>query len=614
MPAASIAATKCGVWCRWHVRLLAIVLVSAVAISGGVGVAAPKYTHTASTSTDPAVVAAERAWTVAAASRPAQSDLWEDAATAFLAIVDAGTLSRSELALASSSALAALKNSVMVDPRAKAEALVGDHMRASEKMSAREQRMIHLLEVAARHQTDPNEIAGLDFQRANILRRHDQFDLAIPIYLYLITNHRTHEVAEYSANLLLDIYNRMERYDDLVALAKKLRADKAFLAHRPELAGTVKKVFAQSQATEARQALQLGRDTGEHVYFDQCAEAFLAILDPASPDASDDAVLFNATECFDEGGSIERALATLKRLVTEHPNSTLAKRAMPRSIHMLSLIGRFEEAATTGETWLRSNAIERDAADVLEDTIRMRMALGPLDTALHTYEQYAKSIRRLPQLLDRSALVAMTLARALLVANRRADALRLLARPPTLSRTTRDDTASRMAVANVYAAAACPVLLVDELCPRARDESLMATARRELTQIHNPSDAGTLLLANLALEAIVNKRGRTANLAADYQHLASSADAEIRTEAHARLAMLAKYIGDTAEQQTQLEACVVESVSSGAGDKWRAICDRDVAGGREILPEPARGPVPLALDPPPRRRVRPHASSTIDFD
>ncbi len=596
--------------CPSTVRALVVVLLLC-----GIARAAPKYQHTPSTSSDPAMVAAERKWTIAAASRgPAQSDLWEDAASAFIAIADAGKLDNAELVLAARAALAAFKNAWNVDPRTREKPAIDEEDPFGRKpirqdVTSRDQRMIHLLEVAARFETDPDELASLAFLRANIWRRYNQFEMAIPIFVELLEKHRMHEVAEYSANLLLDIYNRTSRFDEMIALATKLRADKRFLAKRPELAITLRKIHAQAQTLAARAASQRAHDTGDRSHFEKCGEAYLAIIDPDPTEraTTDDEALYSAMICFEQAGSTDRALEVLRRLTTDHPDSQLSRRAELHAISMLATIGHIDAAATAGERWLRRNTIERDAPDILEDTIRWRVATGSLDVAVRVLEDYTTRARRLPQLLERRGAIAVSLAASILedartkrasdYSSRRALAIRILARPPPLTRTIHTDGSARVAVANVYAAAACPVALVDGLCKRPREAGLMATARRELTRSPNPNDGATLLLADLALEAILYQRAPTANLSADYQHLTSSANPDIRVAARARLAALAHHAKNATERAKQLDACITESYTSRAGDTWRVICERERAIDREVLPAP-RAPAPFALEPP----------------
>jgi tetratricopeptide (TPR) repeat protein len=622
------------------VRALVVVLLLC-----GLARAAPKYSHAPLASNDPVVLAAERKWTIAAASRgPAQSDLWEDTAVAFAAIAEAGALPQTDLVLAARAALAAFKNALRVDPHVRVreqppKKFDPDFSRipVPQSLTARDQRLIRVLDVAARFETSADEVASLAFLRANVWRRYDHFDKAIPIFLDILEKHRTHEVAELAANLVLDIYNQQQRYTELVALAAKLRADKVLLANRPDLAATVNAIFVQSLRRSAEASEQQGRKTGDLTHHDRCGDAYLAIAD--TTDDKLDELLFNALVCFEQGGSFDRAHEVLRRMTKRFPSSQLTKRGELRLLDMLARTGRIDEVATLAERWLRDNPLEAHALQVLEDVVYWRHATGDLDVAVRIFDDFAKRVRGVQVSRERAALVGVTLARLLLedgaathataahsprtsrasspssdeaasrtsradaaFARRRAEAVRIVSRPPPLARTFANDASARVEIATVIAAAACPVPLVDGLCPRVRDPSVMSIARRELSRVQHPNDAATLLLADLALEAILAKRAPTANLDADYRHLTASADPDVRVAARARLAAFAKHTGDTREHAAQLDACIADAFASRAGDVHLAICQRERATDASVRSRASRR---VPIDTLPARNLLP---------
>src|SRR3954447_3321484 len=104
-------------------------------------------------------------------------------------------------------------------------------------MPPREQKMLDGFDIYINYIRDPkdDELVGMKFMKANIYRRYGHYDEALPIFQDILDHHRQHETAEYSANLLLDSYNRTQKYDELVALADKLDGDKAFLEGKDDL-------------------------------------------------------------------------------------------------------------------------------------------------------------------------------------------------------------------------------------------------------------------------------------------------------------------------------------------------------------------------------------------
>ena len=74
---------------------------------------------------------------------------------------------------------------------------------------------------------DP-DLVGMKFMKANIYRRYNHYDEAIPIFLEILDKHPTHETALFSANSLLDYYILHEdrsRYADYSGCGNTLKAN-----------------------------------------------------------------------------------------------------------------------------------------------------------------------------------------------------------------------------------------------------------------------------------------------------------------------------------------------------------------------------------------------------
>ena len=104
------------------------------------------------------------------------------------------------------------KNALNVDPRVKAQADKIDENANTDKVPEpkpippREEKMLAAFDIYINYIKDPkdDELVGMKFLKANIYRRYNHFDKAIPLFMDILDKHRSHESAEYSANLLLD--------------------------------------------------------------------------------------------------------------------------------------------------------------------------------------------------------------------------------------------------------------------------------------------------------------------------------------------------------------------------------------------------------------------------
>ena len=90
-------------------------------------------------------------------------------------------------------------------------------------LDADEQRLVRELELY--EASDEPDAVRAKLVHANVLRRADQLEAANPLYLDIVAKHPDHAVAEAAANFALDGLNRLERFDELVAMTERMRAD-----------------------------------------------------------------------------------------------------------------------------------------------------------------------------------------------------------------------------------------------------------------------------------------------------------------------------------------------------------------------------------------------------
>jgi hypothetical protein len=103
-----------------------------------------------------------------------------------------------------------------------------DKVPTPKPLEPRDKALLRTIEIYLTFAPPPDEAATVKFLRATVLWRRDRIDEALPIFIDIVDHHRDHEVAESAANLVLDSYNLLRRYDQLNAFAEKIRADKKF--------------------------------------------------------------------------------------------------------------------------------------------------------------------------------------------------------------------------------------------------------------------------------------------------------------------------------------------------------------------------------------------------
>lgn len=329
-----------------------------------------------------------------------QTELWENAAVAFTDVVKTGKLDAKLTKEAAYAAVLGWKNALNVDPRAKQQADIDEKALDKEKdidkpkpIPDREQKMLAAFDIYINYIKDPkdDELVGMKFLKANIYRRYNQWDKALPLFQEILDKHREHETAEYAANLLLDSYNRLGRYDEMLALADKLTKDPKFLEGKDDLSATLKKLKAQSMRKRAEQMEKTAKDTKDFSQYVQCGQAYLDIYNSNPESADNDEVLYNAGVCFEEGRSIGVAIQMFNLLKKYYPNSKITARATARLGKAYGDIAFYDRASEELENYAKKYAGEKDAHDAMSDAVFYRKGIGDDAKAIEDTKYYIKT-------------------------------------------------------------------------------------------------------------------------------------------------------------------------------------------------------------------------------
>jgi tetratricopeptide (TPR) repeat protein len=314
-----------------------------------------------------------------------QTELWENAAVAFTDVVKTGKVDAKMMKEAAYAAVLGWKNALNVDPRIRAQADkvddVGkdyDKIPPPKPIPPREEKMLAAFDIYINYIKDPkdDELVGMKFLKANIYRRYNHFDKALPLFHDILDKHRQHETAEYSANLLLDSYNRAQRYDDMLALADKLEGDKKFLEGKEDLAEVLSRIKAQSMRKKAEKLEKEAKDTKDFSKYVDCGQAYFDIYNRNPEGKENDEVLYNALVCYHEGKSIGAAILTFNLMARYYPSSKLMPRATGRIGKAYGDVAFYDKAAERLEEYAKKYAGEKDAYEAMSDAVFYRKGIG----------------------------------------------------------------------------------------------------------------------------------------------------------------------------------------------------------------------------------------------
>jgi tetratricopeptide (TPR) repeat protein len=412
--------------------------------------------------------------------------LWQQTADLYRALVVADTtddIVRREAALALVKASTRLAMSDFDRTLAKPIA-APTPMAAATPLTVAEQRLLDDIDLYNKMVNNPvqDDVVGMTFRKANVFRRHHRDDEAITLLQDIVDHHRSHETAEYAVNLLLDLYNQAQRFDELVALAQGISNDKDFLRGKDDLKDTVHRIVGIQQRKTVEQVERQATASNDWRLFVVCGDGYVALHKSAAANKmlrDVDEILYNAGVCYTSGRSKLQALEAFRQLRAEFPNSKLSAKSLLRSGHLFAETAMFDKAAAAFEEYARKYAGEANAFDAMLDAIVYRLGTGSIVDAVADAKFLETSFRQAQR--DRVPDMQLWIAAQL---EERGESDQAVAHLRTFLAETRpspNDNLRRVAVARSRIGRllwnqSCPVRLIDGTC-----KALQPTSKKTTT-------------------------------------------------------------------------------------------------------------------------------------
>lgn len=219
------------------------------------------------------------------------------------------------------------------------------------------------------------------FRTGRLYYQHNQFDSAIPIFKEIVQKYPKTKYAEYSANLLLDIYNLKKDYAGLEKTGQELLAVPGLA--NSQVGADIRGVLEKSNFKKA-QELEANKD------YQKSAEQFEAFArqNPKSDLAMP--ATFNAAINFERAGNTAKAISA--HGVILRSNDKEAVRFKPRSRRIVAKLyqdsGQLEDAAVAYEQTAVEAGNEPIAANLFFNAAVINEALGRDQAAIKNYEAY----------------------------------------------------------------------------------------------------------------------------------------------------------------------------------------------------------------------------------
>jgi cellulose synthase operon protein C len=227
----------------------------------------------------------------------------------------------------------------------------------------------------------------IKFRVGRLHYQYNQFDQAIPYFREIVQKHSSTKYAEYSANLLLDIYNLKKDYAGLEKTAGELLAVPGIA--NSKTGGDIRNVLEKASFKRA-QDLEVAKDYGGSA----TQFANFAKQNPGSSLAA--AAEFNAAINFERAGMTGGAIAAHSAILqSKDKNATAFK---PKSRRIIGKLyqdsGMLEEAANAYKSAAEEMGKDPLALNLIFNAAVLNETLERNDLALKEYQLYFEKSRK----------------------------------------------------------------------------------------------------------------------------------------------------------------------------------------------------------------------------
>jgi tetratricopeptide (TPR) repeat protein len=235
---------------------------------------------------------------------------------------------------------------------------------------------------------NPNNIQ-IKYKLGTLYYYYNQFPAALTAFNEVITMDSKSKYAEYSANLILDIYNLQKDYEGLESAADKLLSVPGL---QTSSIGNQIKNIKQRSAFKRAENLESGNS------FLEAGNSYLKFAkeNPASDLVT--SAYYNAGINFEKGLALASAISMYETVLTakskDKKNEGLAQNSKKFLGPLYEKVGKYKEAALAYEDFAKTYPKDKDSIDYQFNAAVLNEAMKRYDRAIDGYQKYLDSSKK----------------------------------------------------------------------------------------------------------------------------------------------------------------------------------------------------------------------------
>jgi tetratricopeptide (TPR) repeat protein len=243
-------------------------------------------------------------------------------------------------------------------------------------------KMIAAFDTYIKYVPDAPELPVIRYRKARIYYEYNHFEEAAKLFQDVVEKHPNHELAIYSANLLLDSLNALGRTKEVVAWVDKF-LEMPNLMKDPEFGKQMISLKSDTYDLE-------GREYEKQHNYRECGRSLLAAADSLPDHPKHAERLWNAGQCFQNAHLVGQALKARQQLIKDHPKDPLALKALFRVAAGYHQLAYYSKAAENYEEFANKFPGESKSTEALGNATTFRIGLGESAKAIADMDSFVK--------------------------------------------------------------------------------------------------------------------------------------------------------------------------------------------------------------------------------
>lgn len=250
------------------------------------------------------------------------------------------------------------------------------------ELPAAQNKMIEAYDTYIKYVPDSPDLVKIKYRKARVYYEYNHFEEAAKYFAEVVNSHADDELAIYSANLLLDSLNIIGKTDQLVYWVDKF-VQNPVLMKDEEFRKQMVSLKTDALVKEAKDFETTGK-------YKECGISMVAAAESMPDHPKHDERLYNAGLCFQNARLIGQAIRYRRQLITEHPNSPLAQKALFQVAAGYHQIASYTKASEYYEQFATKFPGEDRSPTALGNATVFRIGLGETDRAKDNMNAFIK--------------------------------------------------------------------------------------------------------------------------------------------------------------------------------------------------------------------------------